>query len=292
MQLKPAVTKAEAEHEPLPQKGGTSPEDRDAATSATEPQRLRLLSYNIQVGIRTSNFGDYVTGSWQHLLPSRARKDTLGAIARQMRGYDLVAVQEADAGSLRSGFINQTEYLAKMARFDWWTDRTNRRLGRVAQHSIGALARTRPDTVESLALPGLVPGRGALQLGFGTAAQRLEVVVVHLALARAARREQLAFIAERIADAPHAVVMGDFNAPHSAREMQVFFRRTGLVEPAERLNTWPSWRPARNFDHILVSPDLDVANLLVLDDSHSDHLPISLDVALPRAAGQIIVPGR
>lgn len=284
------MTKADNEHEHGPDDRAASPQTADAASAAAEPRRLRLLSYNIQVGIRTSNFGDYLTGSWQHLLPSRARKDTLGAIARQMRGYDIVAVQEADAGSLRTGFINQTEYLARMARFDWWTDRTNRRFGRVAQHSIGALSRTRPDTVKSLALPGLVPGRGALQMGYGTGDDRLEVVVVHLALARAARREQLAFIAERIQDAPHAVVMGDFNAPDSAREMQVFFRRTGLVEPVERVNTWPSWRPARNYDHILVSSDLDVSNLLVLDDSHSDHLPISLDVALPPSAGRIVTP--
>lgn len=261
------------------------------ATESAEPTRLRLLSYNIQVGIRSSTFRDYLTGSWQHVLPSRQRHGTLTAIADQMRGYDIVAVQETDSGSLRSGFINQTEFLADAAGYGWWADRTNRRFGRVAQHSIGALARTAPDDVEPLRLPGLVPGRGALMLRYGQGDAMLAVVVVHLALARAARREQLDFIADRIADAPHAVVMGDFNAPHSAPEMKRFFRRTGLVEPTERLNTWPAWRPARNFDHILVSPDLDVGDLLVLDDSHSDHLPVSLELTLPPAAGRLIVPG-
>jgi len=262
---------------------------RGAAESGGRP-RLRLLSYNIQVGIRTSAFRDYLTGSWQHVLPSRARKATLSAIAGQIRGYDIVAVQETDAGSLRTGFINQTEYLAGAAGFAWWTDRTNRRLGRMAQHSIGAMARTAPDDVEALALPGLVPGRGALLLSYGVGGERLVVIIVHLALARAARREQLDFLAERLADAPHAVVMGDFNAPYSAPEMQAFFRRTCLVEPVTRLDTWPSWRPARNFDHILVSPELEVGDLMVLDDSQSDHLPVSLDLLLPPGAGQIITP--
>jgi len=252
------------------------------ATDGARPDgRLRLLSYNIQVGINTGTFSDYVTGSWQHVLPSRARETTLRAIADQIRGYDIVAVQETDAGSLRTGFINQTQYLAEAAGFGWWTDRTNRRLGRFARHSIGALARTPPAAVESLKLPGLVPGRGALMLRYGDGADAMAVVIVHLALARNARREQLDYLAGCIAETPHAVVMGDFNAPHSAPEMQRFFRRTGLVEPVERLNTWPAWRPARNFDHILVSSDLDVGDLLVLDDSHSDHLPISLDLALP-----------
>lgn len=254
--------------------------------------RLRLLSYNIQVGIRSATLRDYVTGSWQHVLPSRQRKANLSAIAEQMRDFDLVAVQEADAGSLRSGFINQTEHLAELAGFDWWTDRTNRRIGRFARHSIGALARTQPAAVESLKLPGLVPGRGALMLRYGHGDADLAVVIVHLALARAARIEQLDYLADCIAETSHAVVMGDFNAPHSAPEMQRFFRRTGLVEPAERLNTWPTWRPARNFDHILVSPDIDVGELMVLDDSHSDHLPVSLDLALPPAAGEFVLPQR
>ncbi len=272
--------------------GDDAPAEQSAGSADAQPRppRLRLLSYNIQVGIRTSTFRDYLTGSWQHVLPSRSRQFTLARIARQIRDYDIVAVQEADSGSLRTGFINQTEYLARSAGFGWWADRTNRRLGRVAQHSIGALSRVEPDAFEPLALPGLVPGRGALQLRYGAGNDAVVLVVVHLALARAARRDQLDFIAERIADAPHAVVMGDFNAPHSAPEMQAFFRRTGLVEPIERLNTWPSWRPARNFDHILVSPDLDVGELLVLDDSHSDHLPVSIDLALPPNAGEIIVP--
>jgi len=261
-----------------------------AGTNPASLPRLRLLSYNIQVGIRSATLRDYVTGSWQHVLPSRRRNPTLGLIAEQMRGYDIVAVQEADAGSLRTGFVNQTEYLAELAGFDWWTDRTNRRFGRFARHSIGALARSRPAAVESLKLPGLVPGRGALMLRYGRADADLAVVVVHLALARAARIEQLDYLADCIAEASHAVVMGDFNAPHSAPEMQRFFRRTGLVEPAERLNTWPTWRPARNFDHILVSPDIDVGELMVLDDSHSDHLPVSLDLALPQNAGEFVLP--
>lgn len=270
-----------------------TPGYEDVAEKRVQPPpvpRLRLLSYNIQVGIRTAAFRHYVTGSWQHVLPSRRRKRTLSAIAEQIRGYDLVAVQETDAGSLRTGFVNQTQFLAERAGFGWWADRTNRRLARVAQHSIGAMARVTPDAVEALALPGLLPGRGALMLRYGSGDAELVVVIVHLALARAARREQLAFLAERIAEFPHAVVMGDFNATHSAPEMREFFRRTGLVEPTERINTWPSWRPAHNYDHILVSADLDVGDLLVLDDSHSDHLPVSMELALPPNAGRIIVP--
>ena len=258
-----------------------TPADGDAGGAAREPGRFRMLSYNIQVGIQTSRFREYFTGGWKHILPHGQRLRTLAAIADQVRGYDLVAVQEADAGSLRTGFISQTEYLARRAGYAWWGERTNRRLGRLAQHSIGAMARLAPSRVTPVALPGRVPGRGALLLDFGDRDGRLSVVILHLALGRQTRLRQLDFVAELIADAPHAVVMGDFNAHHGAPEMRRFFARTHLVEPAERLNTWPAWRPLHNFDHILTTPELQIDHIDVLSDSQSDHLPIAVDLTLP-----------
>ncbi len=254
----------------------------EGADGAASGQRLRLLSYNIQVGIETSRFRHYLTGGWKHVLPHDQRLRTLAAVADQMRGYDLVAIQEADAGSRRTRYIGQTEYLARRAGYGWWGERTNRRLGRFAQHSIGALAQWTPDRMRRLALPGLVPGRGALQLEFGTGADRFVVIIVHLALGRMTRGRQLDYIAERIAGARHVVVMGDFNAPDDAREMRRFFARTRLDEPTDRLNTWPAWRPRRNFDHILTSPELGVDRMEVLDGGPSDHLPIAVHLTLPR----------
>ena len=258
-----------------------SPADGDVTSGPERGSRFRLLSYNIQVGIQTSGFRDYVTGGWKHVLPHRERLRTLASIADQIRGYDLVAIQEADAGSLRTGFINQTEYIARRAGYPWWTERTNRRLGRLAQHAIGAMARIEPATTTPIALPGRVPGRGGLLLRFGKGPEPLTVVIVHLALGRQTRRRQLDYVAELISDAGHAVVMGDFNAQHGAPEMKRFFARTELVEPAERLNTWPAWKPLHNFDHILTTPDLAIDRIGVLEETQSDHLPIAVELTLP-----------
>lgn len=255
--------------------------DEAPVLEAGRPGVFRLVSYNIQVGIRTSRYREYVTGGWKHLLPHHGRLRTLASIADQIRGYDLVAIQEADAGSLRTGFISQTEYLARRAGYPWWTERTNRRLGRLAQHAIGAVARVRPHDVTPLALPGRLPGRGALMLRFGAGPNPLTVVVLHLSLGRQTRRQQLDFVAELIAGAPHAVVMGDFNARHGAPEMKRLFARTQLVEPVERLNTWPAWNPLHSLDHILATPDLCIERVHVLDEGASDHLPICLEMRLP-----------
>jgi endonuclease/exonuclease/phosphatase family metal-dependent hydrolase len=80
-----------------------------ASFSRSYPRRLRVLSYNIQSGIYTRHFGEYVTSSWKHVLPHRERVTNLDRIAGMLHGFDVVGLQEVDSGSLRSGFIDQTE---------------------------------------------------------------------------------------------------------------------------------------------------------------------------------------
>ena len=47
----------------------------------TSPHALSLLSYNIQTGVETRDFHEYVTKSWKHLLPLRERISNLNQIA-------------------------------------------------------------------------------------------------------------------------------------------------------------------------------------------------------------------
>ena len=51
---------------------------------------LSLLSYNIQTGVETRDFHEYVTKSWKHLLPLRERISNLNRIANLVHPYDLV----------------------------------------------------------------------------------------------------------------------------------------------------------------------------------------------------------
>ncbi len=80
-------------------------------------RRLRLLSYNIQTGISYHHYGHYLTRSWRHLMPHGARWRNLDGIAGCLTGFDVVALQESDAGSLRTGCTNQTQYLARQSEF-------------------------------------------------------------------------------------------------------------------------------------------------------------------------------
>lgn len=244
-------------------------------------QQLRLLSYNIQTGIATRHFHDYLTHSWKHLLPHSERVENLNRIARMVHEYDVVGLQEVDAGSLRSGFINQTEYLAVRAGFPYWYDKTNRNLGKIAQHSIGMLSRLPTAEIIEHKMPGFVPGRGALTVEFETAGSPLILVILHLALGRRARKRQFELVRELMSGYEHTIVMGDMNCQPDSSEMKWLLDNSQLVAPTDMLPTFPSWQPQKNIDHILVSPTLRIEKISVLNYPLSDHLPISMTIRLP-----------
>lgn len=244
--------------------------------------RLRILSYNIQSGVDTQRYRQYVTQSWKHLLPHRERLLNLNRIAPMLARYDLVGLQEVDSGSLRSGFVDQTEYLAHRAGFPFWYKQVNRSLGKFAKYSNGLLSRRAPKCVSEHKLPGL-PGRGAIYAQFGSADDMLLVCIVHLALGRRSRMRQVEYIAERVRRYPNAIVMGDLNCGVNSEEIEYLLDKAGLQRPVCEKGTFPSWRPLKKLDHILVSTALHVENPRVLDCSMSDHLPIGIDVLVPSA---------
>lgn len=244
-------------------------------------RRLRLLSYNIQTGTTTTGYRQFLTQSWRHVLPHSQRIENLAHIANTISDYDVVGLQEVDAGSLRSGFINQTEYIASRAHFPFWFHQTNRKLGKIAQHSNGLLSKIKPSEISDHKLPGRMPGRGALFARFGHGADSLIVVILHLALGQKARMRQLAYVSEVASDFKHVVVMGDMNCLPESNEIRRLLENSDLHEPMADLYTWPSWRPQRNIDHILVSSSLRVDKTHVLTHTYSDHLPIAMEVTLP-----------
>lgn len=242
---------------------------------------LRLLTYNIQVGIATSAYRHYFTRGWQHILPHRNRNDNLDRIARLLRHYDVVALQECDGGSLRSGFVNQVQYLAEAGGFPYWYQQLNRNLGRLAQHSNGLLSRYRPLSVEEYRLPALIPGRGAIVAQFGDPGDPLVLVIMHLSLSRAAQNRQLGFVRELVCDFRHLVLMGDMNNHAEQLLNGTPLAQTDLIPLPQSASTFPSWRPERALDHILVSPSVEVLKAQVVSYPVSDHLPIAMDIALP-----------
>lgn len=243
--------------------------------------RLRLLSFNIQVGISTERYRHYLTRSWQHLLPHMGRAGNLQKIGNLLGDFDLVALQEADGGSLRSGYVNQVEHLAQLGAFPYWYQQLNRNLGRLGQHSNGVLSRLKPQLLEDHPLPGPA-GRGAILVRFGEGEDALVVVMMHLALGARTRALQLGYIRELIGGYRHQVLMGDMNTHATDLLQHSPLRDLGLIAPQVEA-TFPSWRPQRCLDHILLSPSLTLERVEVLSQPISDHLPVAVEIRLPDA---------
>lgn len=215
-------------------------------------------------------------------MPHAKRVENLDSIAQLVAPFDMVALQEVDSGSLRSGYINQSRYLANHASMPFWCHQSNRKVGTVAYAGNGFLSRYEPDSVEEHRLPGIIPGRGTLLVRFGDGYDGLDVAVVHLALGKRARALQLRFLARELDSSRNLVVIGDFNTQAHTPHVVELCEILALKAPTSGLATYPSWQPQRAIDHILVSETLHAGTAEVLDVTFSDHCPVALEIDLPK----------
>ena len=241
-------------------------------------QRLKLLSANIQAGSSTRRYTDYATRSWSHVLPMGNKRGMLDAIAQLAGRHDIVGLQEADPGSWRSGFTNQTHYLAEQGGFDYWTHQPNRRVGQFASSANGLLSMFEPLDIAVHPLPGRIAGRGVLVARFGDGASAWHLAVTHLSLGARSRQLQIGFLAELLQDHPRLVLMGDFNCDADAPEMRPLYRQTALEPPPQRVCTFPSWSPNRCLDHVLVG-GMKVHDYRAVPAAGSDHLAVAVELS-------------
>ncbi len=248
-------------------------------TMAAPTEKLRLLSCNIQAGSSTRAYREYITRSWSHVLPNGKRAN-LDSLAELFSPYDLVGLQESDPGSMRSGFSNQSDYLAERGRFPFVSHQANRRISRIAGSGNALLSRLEPSELLDYALPGRVAGRGVLWSRFGTGKKSWVLAVTHLSLGPKSREVQLDFLAELLQEEPRAVLMGDFNCDPNAPEMKRLYRKTRLAPPELCVPTFPSWAPDRALDHILTA-GFRVDNYRSIPAAGSDHLAIAVTLSEP-----------
>ena len=253
---------------------------RPPATPSLPGGTVRLLSLNIQFGLHATQYRHYVTQAWRHFLPSRGTRAVLDRVAVLAAPYDLVALQEADAGSLRTAQLNQVAHIAERAGFPYWHAAVTRNLRPFAQHCLGCLSRWPLQQVKYHALPGWLPGRGALEVEIQpSGCEPLRLVIAHLALVRRTRARQLHYLAALINDRTDTVVLGDFNCDTRELEAHAGLRETRL-RGLHGQHTFPSWRPSRSLDHILVTPTVEVIGASVIEERMSDHLPVATEIRL------------
>lgn len=241
---------------------------------------LRLLTYNIQVGLHTRDYGHMVSGAWRHFWPSRDQQSNLERIAELIADYDFVAIQEADAGSLRTRAMNQIEFLAERAGFNHCGYIVTRDLQPVARHCHGWLSRVEPTTQESHILPARIPGRAAMRLHFGPEWDELTLVAAHLSLGARDRRRQLDYLADLAGTQQRTVLMGDLNSGSDFLRAHPALRARGFIPVTHAPKTYPSWQPRRALDQVLHTSDVDLLSVDALPLHLSDHAPLAIQLRL------------
>ena len=233
---------------------------------------MQLLTWNIQAGIGTSRFRDYLLHAHRQVMHTRSKTVALRHIAQAIAPYDVVCLQEIDLGGRRAGFSSQVDILAAESGHGHVAVQENRVIPGVSRHGNAVFSRWPLHRVCDLKLPGPVAGRGCLIVDV-EGPMRLRVACLHLSLGAMAQRLQLAAIAELVRAAPAWVAMGDFNCRAASAPMAGFCAATGASLPASAPATYPAWRPRSDFDHIVGNQRLAHYRAEAL--RLSDHLPVS-----------------
>ena len=113
---------------------------------------------------------------------------------------------------------------------------------------------------------------------FGEGPEALAICSMHLALSRRVRSRQLDFINELVGERKHLVVMGDLNAGCESSECGCSSTRPGSPNRPVIRQLFPSWRPVRRIDHILVSHSLSGIATRVVDYALVRSPPICVEL--------------
>ena len=211
-----------------------------------------IASVNIQAGLSTHSYRDYITKSWNHVTPLTAKKyQSLSAICNEIKRFDFVGIQEVDPGSVRSGFQNQALWLAERGVFDYWACQKNRRTG-FSTTANALYSHHHMSNVEHWVLPSRKSSnasRGALKaiITHPHTQEKVCCVVAHLSLNAQHQRAQSSFLAERLQDEKHLIVVGDFNQVPSHSSLAPL---RNVMDGHTTSPTFPRWNPQKAIDLI------------------------------------------
>jgi endonuclease/exonuclease/phosphatase family metal-dependent hydrolase len=238
---------------------------------------VNLLTWNIQAGIGTGRFRDYLLLAHRQVIHTRSKITALRHIASAIAPYDIVCLQEIDLGGRRAGFRSQADTIAAQSGHAHRAVQVNRIVPGVSRHGNAIFSRWPLRLVSDLKLPGPVAGRGCLVVDVD-GPMSLRVACLHLSLGAPAQQVQLAAISQVLRGAPAWAAMGDFNCSAGSAPITAFCALAAGALPHASPATYPSWRPRRDFDHIISSAGLPLSRYRAEPLRASDHLPVSAQI--------------
>ncbi len=221
-------------------------------------QPLRIMSYNIRIGIGMDNKTDL-----------KRIADVINRVQP-----DFVGLQEVDSVAERSGWVNQYLELARLTNmYPVFAPATERSKG---LYGIAALVRNKPVSYGYVALPGKEEPRVFLYLEY----PKYTLCNTHFSLDANSRMESIEVINKTLYNNSKPIIItGDFNMePLSSEFLKMNSSWQLLSSPL--LKTYPSDHPSKRLDYIFGDKkhEYKVVNDKVIDVLSSDHLPIYIDV--------------
>lgn len=236
--------------------------------------QLRCLTYNIQAAIGTRAYKEYLTQGWRQLFHSVHKNSTLESIAELISDYDVVCIQEVDLGGRRSNFKCQVDVLLELSSHIEASSQQNRVVGNVSRHGNAIFSKYPMSDIQDLKLPGRRQGRGAIVARI-EAPKPFHVMNVHMSLGVADQMLQVDYLIENAPVDTPLIIKGDFNCGSMSAPLERLSQELDLkVLTTPHHRSYPSWKPRKDFDHILMSPHFFSKEANVVDAIFSDHRPV------------------
>jgi len=197
---------------------------------------------------------------------------------------DLVAIQEVDSVTTRTGRVDQASELGRLTGLDPVFG--SFMPYREGAYGMAVLSRWPIARSRNLRLPDGEEPRTALSIVVTLPASggELRFVGIHLYATEEERTAQADRLEELLADSRVPTILaGDFNSTPQSAVLAKLGRRWRVVEKGEDHLTFPAWDPEREIDYILLRPTdgFRVLGQRLLDEPvASDHRPVVVDLVV------------
>ncbi len=234
------------------------PVEADAVSASGSKAAIRVMSYNIHRGIGKDG---------------KLNMDRIFSTISDSK-VDIVALQEVERYSVRTGFQDQIAYLADKLSMNYVYGKSMNILN--GQYGNAVLSRYPIKSSKVSQLPSKGENRILLSADLSINGKSLGVHSTHLGLDRLERSAQLASIAGLLqdCDGPH-VLAGDFNA--GGEELSVLcsqYLDSAVQYGAEKEITFEYGTGGSRIDYLLLSGGLVPIHYEVVKSDASDHFPI------------------
>ena len=240
---------------------------------------MRLITYNIAYGTGfPKSRAESIFSAANYI---RTADRAINKIARFIETFspDIAALVEVDAGSFRTGRLDQAQLIASKlesynyTRLKYMRNSFAGRMPILKEQCNAVLTRESVLSYEYLYF-----SHGMKRLVIKLEMEKFNIYLVHLALTGKVRAGQIIELGNMIDKSKPCIVTGDFNTLKGRGELSSLCGALNLKSAnTANLPTYPAWAPRRQLDFALCSKNIHVTDFQAPKLKLSDHLPLIVD---------------